>query len=159
MSTRCSIIISDGENEAILYHHTDGFPEGAVGKVLNEFVEPRMVPFYNMSPIVNLLIKMGERDDVIEDYVYPFDFQWAEEVAGDVDWIFGLAVRIDDPRSVTLVHEYIDRKISGWGEESDVLVDAAEKLVRQRIRDALAAPHPLSNLTFPSWLTEKVDAT
>ena len=93
MSTRCNIIVKDGNDRIYLYHHHDGYPMG-VGTELQRWLDERFKPqpyftprWYAMS-IATALVKGAP--------VYPFDKEGKKDdeyeittgLHGDVEYVY-----------------------------------------------------------------------
>ena len=81
MSTRANIRITDGEDQILLYHHCDGYPEG-VGAELKEFLKDKR--YWDAERIASGLATMKDRWNQYpyecaiclhgdEEYVYVID--------------------------------------------------------------------------------------
>lgn len=58
MSTRAHIRIKDGDEQIMLYHHHDGYPEG-VGRDLKKFLQENCQNYWDACEIANGLVKGG----------------------------------------------------------------------------------------------------
>ena len=56
MSTRAHILIKDGDEQVMLYHHHDGYPEG-VGRKLKKFLAEQFPKYWDVCEIANGLVK------------------------------------------------------------------------------------------------------
>lgn len=80
MSTRCNIIVKNKTEQAILYHHHDGYPEG-VGVALLTKVTPLLKDnrYYNdVEDIVNALIKDKDDDE----------YEYTAALHGDIEYLY-----------------------------------------------------------------------
>lgn len=81
MSTRCNIIVQDGDSKYTLYHHCDGYPE-YVGlclyKALNERIQRND---YSAVDVVNMLMK-HRLDDIDESY------ELTTGLHGDIEYLY-----------------------------------------------------------------------
>lgn len=62
MSTRAHIRIKDGDEQIMLYHHHDGYPEG-VGRDLKKFLSEKFKNWWDACEIANGLVKGGVRHE------------------------------------------------------------------------------------------------
>lgn len=83
MSTRCNVRIfqtnGNDKPDFILYHHSDGHPNG-VGAFLEEFIGRNFTYCLYSDYLVNSLLKLTEDDG----------YRIASEMAGDIDYHYDI---------------------------------------------------------------------
>jgi len=95
MSTRCNIIIKDGEDKLFFYRHSDGYPDG-VKATLNEFLD--MVKSgkirNNLSQAAGWLILIGHKEylpecpaDAISDWKVGA-YEPTTSIHGDIEYLY-----------------------------------------------------------------------
>lgn len=102
MSTRAHIRIKDGDEQIMLYHHHDGYPEG-VGRDLKKFLRENCQNYWDACEIANGLVKGGIKHEHKGLYSGKVEVRADDEyeiatcIHGDEDYIY-----IIDCRAKTL---------------------------------------------------------
>lgn len=88
MSTRCNIIIKDGESRIYLYHHHDGYPMG-VGTELQAYLEKEWSTrrYWFASSIANELIK-GSLPYPFSDDKKDEEYEVTFGLHGDIEYCY-----------------------------------------------------------------------
>lgn len=85
MSTRCNVIIKNGEHSelpAIFYHHCDGFPDNGVGDELKDILKQYALTYntYSFTDIIKLI--KDESDE----------YELSERIAADIQYLYNIIV-------------------------------------------------------------------
>jgi hypothetical protein len=141
MSTRCNIIITDGEDQLIFYRHSDGYPEGAL-PTLKKFMqwvkEGKIRDNVEQSAGWLILIGAKEYDSVYigggkrelkQTLTEPNSsdtfsgwqcgaYEPATSIHGDIEWLYTLNLS----KLTITVQEVIDNEYEKYG-KSGVITD------------------------------------
>lgn len=101
MSTRCSILVTDGKQKINIYHHTDGFIEGVGFDLLKRFWLTKN-KFFNIDDtfvlvdeIANILVKDSLEDYEITSYEH-----------ADIDYSYVIDVKKRELRATEVSADY-----------------------------------------------------
>lgn len=81
MSTRCNIVVKEGNKKVYLYHHCDGYPSGVGIDLLDKNLFNKW--YYDISYIVNKLIKATDDDG----------YEYTSGIHGDIEYLYVINVK------------------------------------------------------------------
>lgn len=113
MSTRANIVIKQGENEATLYHHHDGYPSGVgagLFSYINEILEREDSDEIMKSPKSLAKYLAGIDDD---------EYEIEHSLSGDIEFLYIVNL---DKREITCFSTDI------WDYEGDDLIDDEKEI-------------------------------
>ena len=105
MSTRCNIIIDDGDDRIQLYRHHDGYPYGEEGVLATlEQAFPYALSFFVAGDFSAAIIRAWKKDG--EDiYIDGSPNKW-EMLHGDIEWVYVVKQNKSEKEPVVLVYDW-----------------------------------------------------